>query len=163
MPIMKEPSYHCIRCVKLKTWGKYSCKKCHHYYTSAFRDKNKIQEKQRAREKRALRANSAPELAEAYRWLRTNVFPKGYIVPERCVLLRWQRKNSYISYCYKAGKEISIAPAPIYKEDKMSLYKIMLHEMLHLRMPHHRKSFKNKEQLLLQVLADKAKTIPLDA
>lgn len=91
--------------------------------------------------------NSPPELREIYEWLRNNVFPYRYVLPANRIAFRWYRKSSSTSRCNKKKKMIWISEYHRTNGKKV-LYETMLHEMLHLRMPHHRKSFKNKEREL---------------
>ena len=163
MAIRTEPVNHwsidCRKCKHFKNWGKYSCKKCAWYYTSEF--KSVIPTKRQLR--RQMRKESPQELVKIYDWLRENVFPRNYILPSSCIVFRWSKRKGWFSYCDKKERLIQIGL--VYKEggyelcNRYELYKTMLHEMLHLRMPHHRKSFRKKEQELLKVLKQKKNQI----
>lgn len=147
MGITKIPNYSCSSCIRLKNWGKRNCKKCNAFYTSEWKT-NRLSYKQ---EKRIEKKQSPKELIAVYDWLRENVFPAGYVLGSDRVIFSYKKNGSSGAWCKGKGfdyKEIRIARHYQGKE----LYQTMLHEMLHMRLPHHRKSFKDKEKELNLIL-----------
>ncbi len=134
----------CHSCKRRNNWGKYNCRKCCEFYSSEFQTTH-LTHKQ---EKRLLRKESPLELVKMYTWLRDNVFPKGYVLPANQITFSYKRNGSNGAWCKGKGFK------PWAKEIRMAHnegYDTMLHEMLHLRLPHHRKSFHQKEQELLKI------------
>jgi hypothetical protein len=146
------PSYICQDCSRFRNWGKFNCKKCSHFYTSERKTKY-LSAKQI---KRIKKKNSPSILIEVYEWLRSNVFPSGYIPSSKCIIFEFGKTfNGYHSHCNKDSKIIRIGQ--VHKGE--ALYKIMIHEALHLRLPHHKKSFKEKENELYSIFENKKSLI----
>ena len=137
----------CRRCLRFNHYGKFNCKKCSDFYSTEF--KSAVLNYKQIR--RQQRKNSPPELRKVYDWLRDNVFPEGYVKPSRKIIFTYKRNGSNGAWCNKNSKEIRIAP----HYEGLALYETMLHEMIHLRLPHHRKKFNDKENELLVILKQK--------
>jgi len=149
MAIRNEPdNYLCGDCIRVKNWGKRNCKKCSYYYTKEHKSIREQYSKEKRKERRLARKNSPPELVEAYTFLRDKIFPPGYLLPAEKITFKWGRKGSGGGTCWKHSKVIRIGDCYRGYNNLLSLYALMIHEALHLRMPHHRKSFKRKEKEL---------------
>ena len=149
----EESSVYCKDCRGLKNFGKYNCKKCSNFYTSEFKSCLPTYDQLQRRK----RKDSPEELKKIYDWLRINIFPEGYVLPGNRIIFSYKRNGSNGAWCNKRKKEIRFSPLN-YSKDYM--YKTMLHEMIHLRIPNHRKRFRKKEKELLAVL--KKKELPED-
>jgi hypothetical protein len=169
MAITKIPAYTCPNCKRFKNWGKWNCKTCYRFYTDEFKTARLTYKQIR----RIKKSESPTELVKMYDWLRENVFPEGYVNPSNKIVLRYTKNGSRTSRCYKNDKEIAITQIPTSKRmydfktkesynkpltpeelktQEKYQWETMLHEMLHLRLPHHKKSFRNKEAELRKVL-----------
>lgn len=169
----EQKPWACDNCIRRTHWGKFNCKKCSAFYTSEFKSPRKY------RFHRTV-FDQPPELKNTYDWLRDNVFPKRYVIPSKYINFTWKRQGTGGAWCNKTNKEIRFAPMPTVKKiynvgndghwnswswkqkspeelasQKKWLYETMLHEMIHLRLPHHKKSFRTKEKELLKVLESK--------
>jgi len=100
------------------------------------------------------RENSSPALKDIYSWLRKNVFPEGYLVPADKVIFEWTDSKKVNGFCSKSDKYILISRRLC--SDPFRLYDVMINEMLHLRLNHHRKSFYNKQRELKKVLEQRS-------
>ena len=85
-----------------------------------------------------------------YQRIKEKYFDGNYIPEAQFILFTWKKGKRNASWCSKDRKEIRIGGA--YKEafnlissNKIGLVKILIHEAIHLRLPHHRKHFKEKE------------------
>lgn len=136
-------SNYCRNCVRRSHYGKFNCKKCNYFYTSEYKS---VSLSSRAVKMRA-RKESPKELVEAYDWLRNIVFPKGYVLPSKKITFRYFNQVNVLGTCWKSARTIAISTSV----SGQALYETMIHEMIHLRMPHHRRKFKDKERELLAV------------
>jgi len=153
-------SWNCRNCSREPNWGKRNCKKCANYYTSEFKDASKIRAIKDRREKREARVNSPKELIDAYNYVRDALNLQGYLPVAESITFRWKSKRATtgLGTCWKDKKLIAVTWKYRDFADRMETYnrqnllETMLHEALHLRMPHHKKSFKRKEQELITKL-----------
>jgi hypothetical protein len=92
-----------------------------------------------------------------YARIKDKYFDGNYVPDPRIVIFRW-KKGSFSGggWCHKGRKEIRIGKT--YQKSfvdaswQKSLVCLMIHEMTHLRLAHHRKTFKNRvEQIVAKV------------
>ena len=164
MAIRKEmDSYLCGDCIRSKNWGKRNCKKCSYYYTKEHNNGGEQIRREYRRKKREARKNSPPELVDMYNFIRTQIFPEGYLPDPKRMTFRWGKKGSVVSRCWTWRKEIAIAPTYKGYDNGLNLGLIMIHEALHLRLPHHRKSFKIREKLYKNKLREILEKEPMES
>jgi hypothetical protein len=154
----------CAKCKYYKEDGipKRKCLVCSRAYTNEYKTASEY--KPRAAIK-ARREASDSGLSMLYQRVKEQYFRGKYLPEAKHILFTWKnRKGFFGGWASKSRKEIRIGY--IYKyafvrktvstnqmavtetfndQKRVDLVLLMIHEALHLRLPHHRKSFRAKE------------------
>lgn len=157
----------CVKCSHRKNFPKYSCKTCLYSFTSNFQLDRAFNPKYIKKYiKKAHFKESDPKLRELYNRIKAKYFDNNYIPKGREVLFTYKRgKMSRGGWCRKDSGEIRIGGiyryAFIYKTEstndmpvtlnfndvkRRGLIDLLIHEAIHLRLAHHRKSFRLREK-----------------
>jgi len=153
----------CTQCGHRRRYPKYSCKDCAYAFTSNFKLDREFNPKciKKARIK-----ESDFRLRELYDRIKAKYFGDNYLPKGKEVLFTYKcGKASQGGWCNKTHKEIRIGGIYRYafirktrsaenmwcSEDfndvkRRDLVDLFIHEALHLRMAHHRKSFRLREK-----------------
>jgi len=150
----------CKTCRSFKSFPNYSCKTCLYSFSSNYKqarewDPKYIRRKQRKR----LLDSSVPELRELYSRIKELYFDGNYVPHPDLVTFQWKRGTRGGGTCWKRIKKIKIGglyrrvflgqTIPDYllaETPEIDLVKLMIHEAIHLRLAHHKKSFRMKEK-----------------
>jgi len=156
--------YQCRNCEKLPHFPKYSCKTCCCRYTSNYKlAKEKDPRYLRKKEKKDRLDKSDQRLRMLYHRIKEKYFDGDYLPDPNHVSFQWKRGHRGGGVCWKGLKLIKIGKLYGYSfirktesTNQMAvtdnfndrcrddLVKLMIHEAVHLRLSHHRKSFKQK-------------------
>ena len=153
MAQVQSPEEYCKKCIRFSGWGKYSCKTCRVMYTSNFKLKPEFDWKYQKKVQRKERIQSSDErLRTLYSRIKELYFGGNYIPDASQVSFMWKRGMNGGGTCWKKLRLIKIGgaygpcftslPSPYWS--RKSLVALMIHEATHLRLAHHRKSFKMK-------------------
>lgn len=148
-------TWSCHRCryYKEDLIPKRKCKTCSTAYTSEFKKKSEFTRRGKMKERREA---SDKNLATLYQRIKEKYFDGRYLPESRLVLFTWKnRRGRFGAWCHKGRKEIRVGSEYrdcfVHKTDgqhfnwQKGLVMLMIHEALHLRLPHHRKSFRIAE------------------
>jgi hypothetical protein len=116
------------------------------------------------------------ELRTIYSRIKEKYFGGNYVPHPDLVSFSWKKgRLTHGGTCYKQIKRIKIGKIYSYafelktrdperginwctdnfnEESRKGLIMLMIHEMIHLRLPHHRKSFKQKEKEICGLVRD---------
>ncbi len=153
----------CRNCSRRTNFPKYSCKTCMYSLTSNFQlDKAFDSRYQRRVAKRQQIQSSDERLRKLYRVIKEKYFNGNYVPEPQYVTFSWKRGTRFNSWCMKTTKEIrmgggykvAFTETPEGEQRKRGLVFTMIHEMLHLRLAHHRKHFKEREKEVLALVKD---------
>jgi len=154
----------CTRCSRYKNFPKYSCKECLHSHTSNFSlDKSYDYNYLNKVRKREKRNSSDPRVVALYTNIKEKYFNGNYVPEAQFVTFQWKRGlSSGGGWCQKTTKTIRLGKRYQKAFDtsgdgisyRRRFVELMIHEMLHLRLPHHRKHFKTREAELLALVKD---------
>jgi len=154
--LVENISSMCRGCTHRKNFPKYTCKKCSHRYSSSFKLAKEFDSKHIKREAKKVRISSSDErLLTLYSRIKDKYFEVSYLPDTKFVSVQWKRgSTSRGGWCRK--KERLIKVGGLYKtafessevEDTRLIYLVhlIMHEAIHLRLAHHKKSFKMKEK-----------------
>lgn len=145
----EQTSNYCGRCEHRKHFPKYSCKTCSVRYSSNFRLAKEFDSKYILKQKKKERLEASDSgLKTLYARIKEQYFDKGYLPDVKYVSIQWKERKTHGGTCWKGQKTIKIgkAYAEAFKEGadfqlRKNLVLLMVHESVHLRLAHHRKSF----------------------
>jgi hypothetical protein len=182
-----ELGYPCGTCRSRGRFPKYKCKGCKFAYSSNYVKDKRFDVGYVAKQtRREQKWKSDKRLKHIYAKIKEMYFNGNYIPRAEEVIFSWKiGKYSKGGWCRKQTKEIKIGG--IYKnafttEDwseiqdekaknlfswicrgktiKKRLVELMVHEAVHLRLPHHRKSFRNRvEEIKSRITEEDVKKI----
>jgi len=152
----------CSKCVRGKNFPKYSCKTCCHAFTSNFvLDKKQGYKYQVRVAKKQKLQGSDERLRTLYSRIKEKYFNGNYVPDSSIVVFTWKRGQwSTGGVCWKSRKEIRIGGRykVAFEEQggswRKSLLMLMIHEMVHLRLAHHRKTFKQRTAEIESLVKD---------
>jgi len=153
----------CRDCDHFKHYPKYSCKSCACRYTSNYRIRKELTYRyQRRMEKKARMQACDSRLRELYDRINQKCFEKGYLPNAQYVSLQWKPKKGHGGTCWKSLKKIAIGKSYVdaFKSDadnvvRRNLVELLIHEMVHLRLAHHRKTFYTKVKEAVEKVEEK--------
>jgi len=159
--IRSQPEFYgCAKCKRVKTFPRYSCRTCCYAFTSNFKLDVSFNSKY---QQRKIREASDERLVTLYQRIKERYFDGAYVPESRLVTFAWKRSHKLNGSCLKSMKLIKIGGlykfafirrtdlsptaniSAFNKARRRGLVELMIHEMLHLRLAHHKKSFKRKE------------------
>lgn len=150
----------CNKCQRKHRFPNYSCKTCRDAYNSNFKKDKKFDHKY---QQRLARRKSDEKLRTLYTRIKEAYFGSNFIPDASKVTFEWQRRRGGI--CWKQSRKIRInrdyktafcsipndgiernGTLALIQHKQEGLTRLMIHEAIHLRLNHHRKSFRVKEQ-----------------
>jgi hypothetical protein len=160
------PPLICGTCRSRQHYPKYSCKTCLYSFTSNFKKAREFDHAYlRRKERRERLDESVPQLRTLYSRIKEKYFGGNYVPHPGLVSFEWKRGDlSGGGWCLKRKKLIKIGKwyrlvfAGKFLDRRKSLVDLMIHEMIHLRLPHHRKSFKQKEKEIAELVRNEHMT-----
>ena len=156
-----EYGSRCMKCSRKKNFPKYSCRICCHAFTSNFVLDKALSYKYQVKVAKKVKLQGSDEkLRTLYSRIKEKYFNGNYVPDPNIVTFTWKRGEfSGGGVCWKSRKEIRIGGRyrRVFTYDAMEekgLVMLMVHEMVHLRLAHHRKNFKQRTAEIQSLVRD---------